>query len=243
MTYSNPVMFLPISLLLLLMVSVTITSVHVECAAIYHFIDPHGVVHLSDRKPANQKAVRVIYLESHYSPRPAVSQATKEMVINELQAASVRHNLDLALLKAIAKAESGFNPNAISSQNAQGVMQLIPSTASRFGVSDPFDYTQNIDGACKYLTFLMNMFNSDIPKVVAAYNAGENNVVKYDGIPPFSETIYYLSAVLKYYHSFGGPKIEPPVASTKQVESSSPPSRRRIKKWVDDDGIVHLSNR
>lgn len=110
--------------------------------------------------------------------------------------ASQAYGVPTALLKAVAKAESNFDPNAQSSAGAQGVMQLMPGTARSLGVSDSFDAEQNIMGGAKYLSQLLREFDGDTTLAVAAYNAGPGNVKKYDGVPPFAETQNYVKKVL-----------------------------------------------
>ncbi|WP_283608767.1 lytic transglycosylase domain-containing protein [Faecalispora anaeroviscerum] len=110
--------------------------------------------------------------------------------------ASEAYGVPVNLLKAVAKAESDFNPNVVSSAGAQGVMQLMPSTARSLGVSDPFDAEQNIMGGANYLSQLLREFNGDTTLAVAAYNAGSGSVKKYGGVPPYAETQNYVEKVL-----------------------------------------------
>jgi soluble lytic murein transglycosylase-like protein len=98
-----------------------------------------------------------------------------------IEQAAQRHRLDAALLAAVVHVESGGNPQAVSPAGAQGLTQLIPATAQRFGVHDPFDPAQSLDGAAKYLQGLLGQFGGDVSKALAAYNAGEGNVKKYGG--------------------------------------------------------------
>lgn len=110
--------------------------------------------------------------------------------------ASQTYGVPTALLKAVAKAESNFDPDAESGAGAQGVMQLMPGTAKSLGVTDPFNAEQNIMGGAKYLSQLLREFDGDTTLAVAAYNAGPGNVKKYSGIPPFAETQSYVKKVL-----------------------------------------------
>lgn len=111
------------------------------------------------------------------------------------------YQLDHGLIKAIMHTESGFNPNARSRAGAQGLMQLMPPTARRFAVGNAFDPQQNIEGAAKYLSWLLKRFNYNTELALAAYNAGEGNVDKYRGIPPFRETQDYVRRVMSRYRN------------------------------------------
>jgi soluble lytic murein transglycosylase-like protein len=121
---------------------------------------------------------------------------------NEIRLAAAKHNIDPALIKAVIRAESGFNPNAVSHSGAQGLMQLMPSTAAGFGVTDPFDPAQNIDAGAHYLRGQLDRFGGDVSLALAAYNAGPGSVAKYNGVPPFRETQNYVKRVLDYYDTY-----------------------------------------
>lgn len=114
------------------------------------------------------------------------------------QKASAQYDVPANLLKAVAKAESNFNPKAISGSGAAGVMQLMPKTAEYLGVKDIFDAEQNIMGGAKYLSELIKKYDGNTALALAAYNAGSGNVAKYGGIPPFNETKNYISKVISY---------------------------------------------
>src|SRR5690606_14988162 len=109
--------------------------------------------------------------------------------------AAEKHGVDEALVRAVIHAESGFRKNALSHKGAQGLMQLIPATADRFGVEDAFNARENIEGGVAYLKFLMKKFDGDIKLVTAAYNAGEGAVSRHGGVPPYSETRVYVERV------------------------------------------------
>lgn len=112
--------------------------------------------------------------------------------------ASETYDISLSLLKAVAKAESDFDPDCTSSVGAMGIMQLMPGTAEELGVTDAYDPRQNIMGGAKYLSENLDIFNGDVSLAVAAYNAGRGAVAKYDGIPPYTETQNYVKKVLGY---------------------------------------------
>jgi len=109
--------------------------------------------------------------------------------------ASAKYGVPENLLRAVAHAESDFNPKAVSSCGAVGVMQLMPDTAKSLGVTDPYNAEQNINGGAKYLSDLLKKYDGDIDKTLAAYNAGPGNVAKYDGVPPFKETQNYINKI------------------------------------------------
>ena len=114
------------------------------------------------------------------------------------QTASETYGISLSLLKAVAKAESDFDPTCTSSSGAMGIMQLMPGTAKELGVTDAYDPEQNIMAGAKYLAENLDIFNGDVSLAVAAYNAGRGAVKKYDGIPPYTETQNYVKKVLNY---------------------------------------------
>ncbi len=114
---------------------------------------------------------------------------------SEIEDASIHYGVDSALVRAVIHAESAFRPDAISKVGAQGLMQLMPATALRFAVDDPFDPRQNIRGGVRYLAWLLKRFHGNQTLALAGYNAGESTVIEYNGVPPYTETRTYVMVV------------------------------------------------
>lgn len=133
----------------------------------------------------------------------SASSYTSSELDSIFEDAANTYGVSSIILKSIAKAESGFNPSAVSSAGAVGIMQLMPSTAAALGVSNSYDARENIMGGAKYISQLLSNYQGNISLALAAYNAGSANVDKYGGIPPFTETQNYVKKVLSYMEEFG----------------------------------------
>lgn len=151
--------------------------------------------------PAAQRAP----LRPHPLPPPAMppmSPMVFKPVSDDVDALiafyAKQHQVDAALVRAVVRAESGFNPKSVSSAGAMGLMQLMPDTAKSLGVSDPFDPAQNLDGGIRYLKQMIERFG-DVSLALAAYNAGPGHVARYRGVPPFPETQRYVERVMQYW--------------------------------------------
>ena len=136
-----------------------------------------------------------------------------------VKAASDRHQVDADLIASVIRAESNFNPQARSPQGAQGLMQLMPGTASRLGVSDPFHPETNIDGGTRYLRELLLRYNDDVVKALAAYNAGPERVARYGGVPPYRETHAYVARVVRDFNR--RKTVQPAQAKSRKADTRS----------------------
>jgi soluble lytic murein transglycosylase-like protein len=183
-------------------------------ADVYKFVDASGHVFYTD-EPRNKLYKMIIKtppLMKHpassspftnvYAPykRHVFSGVNKARYSELIEDAAQRHNIDAKLLHAVIQTESAYNPLAISSAGAAGLMQLMPATAQRFGVSDRQDPDQNVEGGTKYLKHLITLFGPRLDLAIAAYNAGENAVMRHNNtIPPYRETQDYVRQVLALY--------------------------------------------
>lgn len=172
-------------------------------AGIYRYEDPNGVIHFTNcpRDPKFKLYIRESKDDVENGNRffSAKDSNQYDSLISEF---SKKYQVDFALIKAIIRAESGFNPLAVSKKGAKGLMQLMPATASRVNVSDIFSPRENIEGGVKYFKHLLSLFNDDLRLSLAAYNAGENVVAEVRSIPPYRETVDYVKKVLSYYQSY-----------------------------------------
>ena len=201
---------------------------------IYQFKDTNGTTLLTNRKKAEYNHLKVVkatyYPDSniHSYSNWGASEASvlpsysrnKNAFDQLIRQAAQQHGVSEGLVKAIMHTESGFNINARSPVGAQGLMQLMPTTARRFNVSNAYDPQQNIFGGVKYLSWLLKRFNGDTRLAIAAYNAGEGNVDKYGGIPPFRETQDYVRRVTSRLQNLYSSGLGTPLSDS----SSNPPS-------------------
>lgn len=178
-------------------------------ADIYKYVDANGVIHFTDTPTTGQYK---LYLKERKvgggnggsrSGGRVPSGAVKEIVSRY----SSVYRLEEALVHAVIKAESDYNPGAVSNKGAQGMMQLMPETARLMNVRDPFDAEENIRGGSRYLREMLDAFNGNVELAIAAYNAGPNAVRRHGGIPPYEETRTYVQRVKTYinrYRQAGG---------------------------------------
>jgi soluble lytic murein transglycosylase-like protein len=175
-------------------------------AGIYRYVDENGVIHFTNcpRDPKFKLYIREskedVGNDNHSSSFSYIKDSNQyDSLISEL---SKKYQVDFALIKAMIRAESGFNPFAVSRKGAKGLMQLMPETALRMNVSNSFNPRENIEGGVRYFKYLLSLFNDDLRLSLAAYNAGENVVGELRSIPPYRETVDYVKKVLSYYQSY-----------------------------------------
>ena len=165
-------------------------------AEIYQYIDAKGTISLTNvPSDARYRRVDVVPNRLH----PMISEQELAPMISRF---SRQHQLHPALIRAVIKAESDFDPYAVSRAGAVGLMQLMPQTAVRLEVRDLYDPEDNIGGGTKYLRQLLDRFRGNLPLALAAYNAGEHVVDRYRTLPPITETREYVRKVLRYYRTF-----------------------------------------
>ena len=176
---------------------------------IYRYVDADGLRHYTDVPDDNR--YRLLVLSPH--DRTASGERYDSMLLAKagqydsiIEKAAISASIEPNLLRAVIVVESGFNPRAVSKRGAVGLMQLMPATASRFGVANPYDPRENVRAGARYLKFLMDHFGQDVRLALAAYNAGEEAVDRNGGkIPPFTETMAYVPRVLKIYRMLREP--------------------------------------
>jgi soluble lytic murein transglycosylase-like protein len=168
-------------------------------ADIYQSVDSQGVIVFTNRARKGKLYARV--------PDPprrdsAMTFTNVTRFDEHIHRAAILYQIPEELVRAVIHVESGFDPRAVSRTNARGLMQLMPETAARMMVTDVLDPRQNIFGGVRYLRVLANLFNGNIELTLAGYNAGENAVMQYGGIPPYQETRDYVVKVLEYYRYY-----------------------------------------
>ena len=198
-------------------------------AAIYVYVDPAGTSHFTDAPTT-----------THFRPLPAFGlprdvNLVRGQYADLINRIAAEEGVDPELVRAIIKAESNFDPGAVSRKGAQGLMQLMPGTAGRYAVGDAFDPEANIRGGVRYLRSLHDLFPGQPTLALAAYNAGENVVLRYNGVPPYPETRQYVNRVLRFYGRPGTPMAHAAGSSTRKIKtevvqpaSSTPSVFRRV---------------
>lgn len=167
-------------------------------ADIYRYIDENGVMHFTNTPTSSVQKFRLFLKEKPTLKRRYSTEQYDDLISD----ASERYGVDFPLLKAIIKAESDFDPLAVSKKGATGLMQIMPQNFELLGIKDPFDPWQNINAGARYFKQMFDRFNGKLSLSLAAYNAGPTAVDRYKTIPPYEETEEYVRRVLKYYYNY-----------------------------------------
>ncbi len=204
-------------------------------AQIASYTDEHGkLVYVNEDSPRGRHGSTMSFPRAALQAgSPASSEGYSTGPLDRIASeAAERHNLDPALVKAVISTESGWNPLAVSRKGAVGLMQLIPETAERFGVGNSFDPAQNVEGGTMYLKSLLDRYNGDLNKTLAAYNAGERAVDESGGVPAIPETQRYVQKVTDAYFRPGSGRDS----------SHGEAFRSPVRQEVDSNGRVVFTN-
>jgi soluble lytic murein transglycosylase-like protein len=184
--------------------------------------------------PRTGKLVRVTVV--HAAPRESAAPELKNLI----DSIAEENQVEAPLVRSVIQTESNYNPLAVSNKGAEGLMQLIPSTARRFGVRNTFDSTQNVEGGVKYLKYLLDLFHGDYSRAVAAYNAGEGAVSRYGGVPPYKETQNYVAQVARHLEterrSF---TRKAPATAAPSPDAGSAETYNPVIASVSEDGKIY----
>jgi len=208
-------------------------------AEVYYRIDENGVARFTNAPTTPD------YRLLQPGVLPSASRLTASSIDGLIEAFAAEHSIDSALIRAVIRAESNFNHRAVSRKGAQGLMQLMPATIWRLSVGDAFDPHENIGAGVRYLRQLLDQFQGDLTLALAAYNAGENAVLRYRGVPPYQETREYVKKVLSLYRRTREEpsRIRVASASSRATESPPPPPPPpALYKALEASGAILYSN-
>jgi soluble lytic murein transglycosylase len=209
--------------------------VAVSQAAVYVHVDAEGTPHFTDTP------TRPDFRPLPGFGLPPGANLNRGQYAELIDSIALDHGVDPALVRAIIRAESNFDQRAVSRKGAQGLMQLMPGTAGRYAVSDTFNPAENIRGGVRYLRFLQDRFPGQLHLAVAAYNAGENAVLRHKGIPPYTETRQYVARVFRFYDRPGVVQVTA-ARGAASADRPSASSVTRTYRQIGSDGTPHYSN-
>lgn len=217
----------------IVLASLVLLSAGPALGAIYYRVDEDGVARFTNAPTTPQHRL--------LGPDvlPSATRLTGANMSELIDALGAEHELDPALIRAVIQVESNFNRKAISPKGAQGLMQLMPATVWRFSVGDVYDPHENIGAGARYLRQLLDLFRGDLTLALAAYNAGENAVRRYKGVPPYAETRDYVTKVLSLYRR--GQQQHRTTGPTRRVAVRPPPPPPAIYKAEASDTIVYTN--
>lgn len=198
-------------------------------ADILKFTDEDGVLHFTDRGVTGKYEVFMRARAHAPLPRSVLYDGNRHRYQPLINAAAAQHGVDAGFIACVIEAESGFNPAAVSRAGARGLMQLMPSTAMQYRVENPFDPESNILGGTRHLKSLLRKYRGSMKLALAAYNAGEEAVAKYEGVPPFRETREYIAKILRNY-------------SKSAALSDELAAKHKIYRYTSSDGSILLTD-
>ena len=178
-----------------------------QAQGIYKYVEKDGTIVYTNVPPNGGAKAKKLKGDFHPPPRPTDPAEVRPQTLTEydehIERAAKRYHLPVNLLRAVIHAESNFDPSAVSARGASGLMQLMPGTAQEMYVKDIFEPRDNIEGGARYLRVLANLYDGDMVKMIAAYNAGPDAVAKFGGqVPPYPETQAYVKKVIQLYYQY-----------------------------------------
>jgi soluble lytic murein transglycosylase len=179
----------------------TVACTAVAEAQIFRYVAPDGSIHYSNAPMTGNYRPYSIRSEVGFSKMKS-SKADRHLFYSMIDKTARDHQMDPALIRAVVRAESDYNPRAVSSAGALGLMQLMPGTAQDLAVNNPFDPEENVRGGVQYLRYLLTRFNGDTSLALAAYHAGEQRVERHNGVPPIEATQKYVKRVLNFHKKY-----------------------------------------
>lgn len=194
-----------------------------HASTLYRRVDEEGVTHFTNA-PTDPRFRRVGALSGTAQGWFRLPDAVRTRYREEIREIAARHGVNADLVEAVIRVESAFNPRAVSNKGAQGLMQLMPRTASALGVRNVFDPYQNIDGGVRHLRYLLDRYPGNVSLALAAYNAGEKAVDHYRGVPPYAETTQYVQKIL---------------GESPAVGSRPSPA---VYRYIERDGTITITN-
>ncbi|GMT43066.1 MAG: lytic transglycosylase [bacterium] len=194
-------------------------------ADIIKFYDEDGTVHFTD-KPILRPYV--MYIKTPVG-KPAAIKLGYGRFRGEIMNASLAYSVDRNLIRSVIKTESDFNPVAVSHAGARGLMQLMPETAAIYSVQNVYDPAENIDAGTRLLSRLLKKYDGNMELALAAYNAGENAVEKYSGVPPYPETMHFVKKAMNLYDRYAG-------------NGSKAEEKTVIYRYVDENGTLFITD-
>jgi len=221
-------------------------------AQVYTRLNAHGVVEATNVPESSDYRLTYCGKGTLIHSRGFRASSYRGQFDEHIQTAARTFAMSVDLIKAVIQVESEFDPSAVSSKGAQGLMQLMPATARRFSVLDAFDPRQNIFGGVQYLRFLLDLFHGNVELTLAAYNAGENAVLRYGGIPPYRETRNYVQKIRSFIDFVPGADYAPNRAAffaptttfghpAPRQQKLVPLRPRVLYKFLDGRGVVHVA--